>query len=255
MPSGAADSALIVAASRARTQEVIVAGLLHDLNGPLNTLRLTLELLERVLASRVSGDADASNPRVRRYLDTLREESARMTVWSRSASAAVASGTATERQGLRALLDEALRLLRHHAVLSEVRLEAGAATERAAAGDVAADIEVADVAADIEVADVAATRALLATLVYAAIAVAPAGAVVQARIAAHGAQARVRVAVTPAAVPADAERAFARPQEAPDSALAVDLVSLRAQTEALQGHAFLHADAQGATLEIALPRA
>ena len=43
------DTALVVAISQANARQHVLAGLLHDLNGPLNNLGLTLTLLERTL--------------------------------------------------------------------------------------------------------------------------------------------------------------------------------------------------------------
>jgi signal transduction histidine kinase len=237
--SGVCDPALIVAASRARTQAILVAGLLHDLNGPLNNLRLTLELVTRVLAQHPDGDADAvASARLRRYLDTLAQESTRITEWSRAAGAALGPGNATGPEALAVLLEEAQRLFRHHAALSEVRLESAAVSD-----------------GDVQVENAVATRALLATLLCAAIALAPAGAVVRIECAARHPHALVRVAIAPAHVPADATGALAQAEDAPRSPLAVDLASLRAQAASLNGEASLRTDARGAVIEVALPRA
>ena len=232
------DPALVVAASRARTQEILVAGLLHDLNGPLNNVRLTLELLARVLARQPAGDADtAAAARVRRYLDTLTQESARMTAWTHVASAALAPAPAASApDALAALLAEAQRLFRHHAALSEVRL------------DVASDT-----AAEMRVVDAAATRALLATLLCAAIALATAGGTVRVDALARDAHARVRAAIAPASD--DAARALAHSQDAPRSPLELDLASVRVQARSLHGDSSLRVGEGAATLEVALPRA
>jgi len=232
------DAALVIAASRARTQQIVFAGRLHDLNGPLNNLRLTLELLERALAQRRAGAASDADSRVRRYLDTLAQESGRVAAWSRDAAATIGDPSPQAEAGaLAALIEEAGGLFRHPAALAEVRIEAGA-----------------PLADDVRIADVAAVRALLATFLCAAIAMAPAGAVVSLDGAAGDADATLRITIHPARVPADAARAFERPPQAPESPLEVDLLAGRLRAEALRGEATLGIDAGRATIDIALPR-
>jgi hypothetical protein len=235
---GRPDPALVVAASRAHAQEVMVASLLHDLNGLLNSVHLTLELLERALAQRAQGGSDAAtDARTRRYLDTLKQEAARVTAWSRAAGAAIAPPGAGEARDLVAVVAEAQRLFHHHAAVANVRVES-----------VTAGVE------DVRVDDVAATRALLATLLCAAIAMASSDGLVRIELGADETRARLLVTVAPAVVTADAARALADPQHAPRSTLEADLWSVRAQAESLRGAASLRTDAKGVVLEVALPR-
>lgn len=118
-----ADAALI-AASRADACQHVLAGLLHDLNGPLNNLSLTLALLSGTLARLMARQPDdAALERCRRYVDTLAAESRRAYDCARSMSAAVTP--AQESAGVApasTLLHDAHHALRHHASLHELRV-------------------------------------------------------------------------------------------------------------------------------------
>jgi signal transduction histidine kinase len=131
------DTALI-AASRADTSQQVLAGLLHDLNGPLNNLSLTLALLSGTL-SRVTAQQpdDATLARCRRYVDTLTAETQRFSDSARALGAAIVPPEAsTGSIALSSLLQHAQRALRHHASLREVHLSiASAAADLAVAGD------------------------------------------------------------------------------------------------------------------------
>jgi signal transduction histidine kinase len=125
-PLDDADAAL-VAASRSQAQDHVIAGLLHDVNGPLNNVSLTLSLLESAMGRLAHVDGlDELAARCRRYVDVLRTESARLVQWTREAGSAVHPGMpAGDPASLAELLGELQRMLRHHATLCGVSIEVG----------------------------------------------------------------------------------------------------------------------------------
>lgn len=118
-----ADAALI-AASRAEANQHVLAGLLHELNGPLNNLNLTLALLTAALARIVAQQpGDSALERCRRHVDTLNAEIRRLSECSRAMSGAL--GPPDESSGVAPvapLLHEVQRVLRHHAMLHELSI-------------------------------------------------------------------------------------------------------------------------------------
>ena len=231
------DAALVVAASRARTQQHVLAGLIHDLNGPLNNLGLTLDLLERVLSPRMAGPGD-DGARLRRYLDTLRQEVARLAAWSHGAAELVHAGREPPPPAApSATLEEARRLLRHHATLAEVRLEIGHVDD-----------------ADARVDDPAAVRAALIAFVCAAVALAEPGGSITLESFARVADVCLRIVIAPARASAEALRAFAAGMVTPESPVEGDLLAGRITVQSLRGTASLERAAGRAVIELTLPR-
>jgi signal transduction histidine kinase len=128
----------LIAASRADAHQYVLAGLLHDLNGPLNNFNLTLALLSGTLA-RITAQQpdDPALERCRRYADTLTNETRRFSECARAMTAAVTPAEpSTGVLSISALLHGAQHALRHHASLREVRMRLDATdAEACAAGD------------------------------------------------------------------------------------------------------------------------
>lgn len=127
---------VLIGASRAQALQHVLAGMLHDLNAPLNNLTLTLALLDGALA-RMPAD-DAPLERCRRYAATLEHETRRLSDSARAMRAAVTpEETASGDAPIAALLHDAQHALRQHATLHEVRVSIGAAAaDLRAAGDI-----------------------------------------------------------------------------------------------------------------------
>jgi signal transduction histidine kinase len=230
------DLQLVVAASRAHTQDLVMAGLLHDLNGPLNNLGLTLTLLERALASATDPATGALASRLRRYLDTLAHESARLGAWSRTAAAAVhAAEPADAPAPLASLVEAARASLRHHATLSEVRLDVVHGAHD-----------------DVSVHGAPVVRAAMLAFLAAAIALAGPGGFVQVTLARSGADALVRIVLPGARVPAEVVRALDDTALVSASSVACDIVAGRALVDSVHGRASVRDDASASTIEIAL---
>lgn len=233
------DGDAVVAASHASTQQHVLAGLLHDLNGPLNNLGLTLALLERalepLLAERAGTDA---NVRVRRYLSTLTQEAARLTTWSRAAATTVHPPGMTEPALLREVLDDVHRSLRHHATLAETRLVVDASR-----------------AADVGVSDGAAARAALRSFVVGGVGVAHSAGTVSMAGDVRGETAVVRMVVEPVRDLALIARAFASVAVSPASPVEAHFLAGRLQAEALHGSASMRAESARVDIEMVLPRA
>jgi len=125
----APDRIALVEAARARRQEQLVAGYLHDFNGPLNNFNLTLALLEAtVTRALASAPGDVALTRCERHIGLLQNESRRLLAWSRGVAAGLippeVPGAHIE---LGPLLEELARTLRHHAALHEVTIAVQAA--------------------------------------------------------------------------------------------------------------------------------
>jgi signal transduction histidine kinase len=130
--------AALIAASRANASRHVLAGLLHDLNGPLNNLNLTLALLSGTLPRIATQQpADAALERCCRHADTMADQTRRFSEGARAMSAAVAPAEHAAGVALvSALLHDAQNALRHHASLREVRTSiAPAAPGLAVSGD------------------------------------------------------------------------------------------------------------------------
>jgi len=238
-PARPADAALVIAASKAETRQHVLAGLLHDLNGPLNNLGLTLALLERALAPwLVEHAGDDLGVRLRRYMASLAVDASRLGSWSRGASAAVHPSISAEPAAIAKLLDDAQRLLRHHATLAEVRL----AVDAARGGDTSVD-------------NGGAVSGALMSLIVAAISLARSGGAVSVANDAGAAQAIVRIGVEPARHTSVVTRAFAASTVTPTSATEMHLLAGRLQIESVRGTASMRIDGERVTLDVALPAA
>jgi len=115
-------------AARARRQEALAAGFLHDLNGPLNNVNLTLALLDTTLGrARVAAPGDSLLDRCQRHVALLQAESLRLQQWSRTVGSVLITPEASEpRADLLVLLGEVHRMVRHQAALHEVMLSVAA---------------------------------------------------------------------------------------------------------------------------------
>jgi signal transduction histidine kinase len=116
----------------------MLAGLLHDLNAPLNNLNLTLALLNGTIAR--IGVQPSDEPvltRCRRYVDTLGIETHRLSEHARTMSAALDPQESTGVESVAALIGHAHHALRHHATLHEVHVTLAAApAEVCTSGDI-----------------------------------------------------------------------------------------------------------------------
>ena len=130
-PDEAGDTRTLLQASRCAVQQHVLGGLLHDLNGPLNNIALTLALVSATVARQAAAAPDDGLvARLTRHVTTLEAELRRLAS-SSHAMAGVLHGTGAEPEPvvLRELAGEAVRQLRHHAALHDVALE------QAVAGD------------------------------------------------------------------------------------------------------------------------
>lgn len=115
-------------AARARRQEALTAGFLHDLNGPLNNVNLTLALLDATLGrARAAAPGDGLLDRCQRHVALLQAESLRLQQWSRVVgNVLLAPEGAEPRADLLVLLGEVHRMVRHQAALHELMLSVAA---------------------------------------------------------------------------------------------------------------------------------
>jgi signal transduction histidine kinase len=131
--------AMLIAASRWEASRHVLSGRLHDLNGPLNNLTLTLALLSAALPPMAAQPTDdVALQRCRRYADTLALEARRLAEGARAISAAIvpaepSAGVAP----VSTLLRDAQHTLRHHASMHEVRVSVDTkpAADFASSGD------------------------------------------------------------------------------------------------------------------------
>ena len=236
LPALSPEMTLAVAASRARTQDIVMAGLLHDLNGPLNNLGLTLNLLERALAASLAPSTGALATRLRRYLDTLAHESARLGAWSHAAAAALhPADPADATAPLASLVDGARASLRHHATLSEVRLEV-----------------VHEGQDEIIVHGAPVVRAALLAFLTAAIALAGPGGFVEVTAARSAGNARVSIVLPGARMTDDVARAVDDMALVSASSVAGDMVAGRALVESLHGTVSVRHDASALRIDVTL---
>lgn len=230
------EMALVVAASRARTQDLVMAGLLHDLNGPLNNLGLTLNLLERALAASLDPSAGALATRLRRYLDTLAHESARLGAWSHAAADVMhPADPADATAPLASVIDSVRASLRHHATLSEVRLEV-----------------VHQAHDDVCVHGAPVVRAAMLAFLTAAIALAGPGGFVEVTLAGSGGNARIAIVLPGAHIAEDVMRAVQNMALVSASSIAGDIVAGRALVESLHGTASVGHDTSAARIDVTL---
>ena len=116
----------LLQASRCAVQQHVLGGLLHDLNGPLNNIALTLALLSATVAREVAASpGDAGVQRLVRHAGTLETELRRLTACSHAMSSVLhAEGAGPEPVVLHDMALEVQRQLRHHAAMHEITLDA-----------------------------------------------------------------------------------------------------------------------------------
>lgn len=116
---------MLVQASRCGVQQHVLGGLLHDLNGPLNTIALTLALVSSLVGRQLAADPDdALALRVARHVAMLEAEARRLGASSQSMSSVLhAEEGDAQTFALGELIEEARRQLRHHATLHDIALE------------------------------------------------------------------------------------------------------------------------------------
>jgi signal transduction histidine kinase len=231
-----ADAELIVAASQAEARQHVLSGLLHDLNGPLNNLGLTLALLERTLTPWLATQAAGElGERVRRYIASLTADTSRLGSWSRAASTAVHPSLNAELTTVAELRERIHRLLRHHATIAEVRL----ALDPAQGGDTS-------------LADGGGVTGGLLSLVVAAIALVDVGGSVTLTGDGPGAATTVRIVIDPARTSSALTRAFAPTPVSPSSHLERHLLAGRLQIESVGGQVSKRVDGARVVLDVAL---
>jgi signal transduction histidine kinase len=236
-----ASDELLVSAARIVVQEQVMAGLLHDLGGPVNNLTLSLALLDATLARALAAAPDdATLTRCRRYVDTLQAQTARIAQWTREAvRAAGPLEPAPPPAPLAALIDEVRLMLRHHAAMNEVPITV-------AAGDPAVTARV----------DPAQLRLALLGMVIALVSMAGPGGAIAIDWSAQDAHAGVRLQVATAEpLPPGTLDAFDAVCAVPSAATA-GLFAGRRIVETQGGSALLRQQGQRALIvDIELPRA
>ena len=127
--AGSTDDALramLVRTSRREVQQHVLGGLLHDLNGPLNSIALTLALVSAGIARQFAATPDPAITRLARHVATLEAEVGRLAESSRAMSRMLqedAGRSVAEPVPLDALVVEVRRRLRHHAALHDIVLD------------------------------------------------------------------------------------------------------------------------------------
>jgi len=117
------DAALLLA-SEALANRHVLMGLVHAANGPLNNFNLTLALLATSIARAQASIAPETGARWTRYVDVLRNESARLANFVEDIHTLTAPHTPSrEAIDLGAMLRECARVLRHDATIREIDLE------------------------------------------------------------------------------------------------------------------------------------
>lgn len=228
----------LVEASRCRAQQHVLGGLVHDLNGPLNNLTLTLALMEGVIARHPpDAPAEAAFARLRRYLATLQGESARLAANAQGMGAMLhAESCPPVHVPLGPVLDEVRARLRHHAALREVDLEVAPVD-----GETTAHL------------DPGALRLALIDLTLAAIACATGRARITLQASAAAATVTVGIEVSPAVLPPAAVAAFDALVVAPASEW-LELVAGRLIVMQQGGRATLGTREQSVTIVAELSR-
>jgi signal transduction histidine kinase len=234
----AGDAETLLQASRCAVQQHVLGGLLHDLNGPMNNIALTLALVAATVARQAAATPD--DPlvaRLVRHVATLEAEMLRLGSRSQAmASVLHAEGSGPEPIALRDVAGEVRRQLRHHAALHEIALD------EAAPGD--------DATVD---ADRERLRFALLALVLAACALCAPGARVVLDVRRRGHEALVRIAAQPATLPDAGRAAFDSPLVSPPSEW-LHLVAGRVAATAEGGHVAIVSDARDeVVLEVAFP--
>jgi signal transduction histidine kinase len=118
---------VLLRASRCEVQRQVIGGLLHDLNGPLNNIALTLALVTTGIARSVAAAPDdPAMTRLARHVATLEAEVRRLAECSQAMGRSLQddfAGASAEPIVLEPLVAEIRRRLRHHAALHEIVFE------------------------------------------------------------------------------------------------------------------------------------
>jgi K+-sensing histidine kinase KdpD len=226
------------ALGRAQAHRHVLAGILHDLNGRLNNLHLTVTLLDTALARHAEpAPVEPLLERCRRYSGTLANETKRLAEAVRPLAALVApESPGGEGIDIARLLDEIRAALRHATLLGEIGLSATVQdTTLRARGDAAL------------------LRVALLDIVTGLMACTPPGGDIALVARAEGDDVVVRFAARGARIPAAALGAFDRlTLTAPPGAL--ELMAARAIVAAQGGRATVETYAEGAVVEARLRR-
>lgn len=117
----------VLLASEAKLHRTLLAGLVHAARGPLNNFNLTLALLDHQVARSQAPDAPETLARLKRYVEVLRTETARLARGLDDIHALTEQHEPTrETMDLCAMLRECARVLRHDATLREISLDVDA---------------------------------------------------------------------------------------------------------------------------------
>lgn len=118
-------------ANQALTNSYLASALLHEINAPLNNVKLTLALCDASLA-RAPADAMPAELRARleRYFKVVGDETSRLTaLLEELRRMSTASGEVSETFDLAGLGAEIARLMRHEATIRQIRLDVRPANE------------------------------------------------------------------------------------------------------------------------------
>jgi len=231
---------MLIRLSRAEVQQHVIGGLLHDLNGPLNNLSLTLALVATAVArGAAAAPADASMTRLARHVATLEAEVRRLADCSQAMGRTLqdeSAGDAPELVDLSALVVQVRRRLRHHAALHDILLE---------------EVESADAGVAVRAERDALHFAICALLLGACAACEP-DARVALRVARRGEQAIITMTARPAAVPEDVRHALDATVVPPPS-MALHVAAGRLVVRAQGGLVSLSFGETDVVIEVGLP--
>jgi nitrogen-specific signal transduction histidine kinase len=121
---GALEQQLMLA-SQHQLQHYLTSTLVHDLNAPINTMRITLELIERMPVSAVLGNSSDALAKWDRYKGILREELGKL----KDQVADIPSTFGATRQtmpiafDLRSVIKDVARFLKHETTSKQIRPE------------------------------------------------------------------------------------------------------------------------------------
>ena len=115
----------LVLASQQNIQRYLVSTLVHDLNAPVNTMRITLELMERLPFASALGAPSDLLTKWERYKGILREELARLKTQIADIPNLIGSAkhAASVAFDLRDVIKEVARYLNHETIAKQIRLE------------------------------------------------------------------------------------------------------------------------------------